>query len=434
MSEVTFSLSSIPRRIHRPSSILLILVQMVFSPPPIYAVETLSLNDLIEKCRQDNPQIQAARQRYQAALARVRLLRTLADPQVTFEYDKITAGMDAVMRGKSSPMRTFAVSQEFPFPAKLFLRKQAAQKEADAYEQESLEVELKVLKNLKETFSRVFLIKKKILLTQDNLSTLSQFIEIANKKFAVNKARSQDILRAQVEHAKLSNQLILLEQEQGISHSLLNALLDLPGDTVLELREEGGGVSGDLNEREILKKTKEVRPELRSLRDWQKKAEVDYKLSKQEYGPDFMVQYRREEREGQVAAGAWSGMIGVTIPLWFFDKQTSQVKEAQAQWEVAKAEYRAGENMILFEVSSALAKVEAAQRLVKIYETGVLPQAEAALETAIAGYAADKIDFLDLLDASRSVRELQMEYFETLADREIAWADLARTAGYEMYP
>ena len=65
----------------------------------------------------------------------------------------------------------------------------------------------------------------------------------------------------------------------------------------------------------------------------------------------------------------------------------------------------------------------------KIYETGVLPQAQAAFETARAGYAADKIEFLNLLDSLRTLREFQMEYFESLAHLEIALADLERTVG-----
>jgi len=85
--------------------------------------------------------------------------------------------------------------------------------------------------------------------------------------------------------------------------------------------------------------------------------------------------------------------------------------------------------MVLFEARSAYAKFQAAKNLAKIYETGVLPQAQAALETARLGYEADKIEFLDLLDAQRTLREFQMDYFEALANTEIALADLERSVG-----
>lgn len=410
--------------------VIFFLILLFFAPGYSFASENLTLNSLIDDCLKNNPQIQAAKQRYKAAQARVRLLRTLADPKFEYEYDKITADMDAVMNGKTSPMRTFSISQEFPFPTKLFLRKQSAQKEANFYEQEYKETERKVIKDLKESYFQLFLNGKKITITKENLDLLSQFIEIANKKYAVNKAGQQDSLKTQVEFSKLSNQLVLLEQEKKISQSMLNSLLSRSQDTELGNAEEKSNLALELDEQKILKLTKENRPELKSFKEMLRKAEIDYALAKQEYLPDFMIKYKREEKNGGV--GSWSGMLGVTVPLWFWEKQDSFVKEAHANVGVGKAEYQAEENMVLFEARSAYARFEAGKNLVKIYETGVLPQAQAALETARRGYETGTVSFLDLLDSLRTLREFQIEYFEALANLEIALADLERSVGTDI--
>ena len=407
-----------------------ILSFLFITPSFLYSSDNPNLNSLIDDCLKNNPQIQAAKQRYKASQARVRLLRTLADPKFEYEYDKITADMDAVMNGKTSPMRTFSISQEFPFPTKLFLRKQSAQKEANFYEQEYKETERKVIKDLKESYFQLFLNGKKIAITNENLDLLSQFIEIANKKYAVNKASQQDSLKAQVEYSKLSNQLVLLEQEKKISQSMLNSLLNRSQDTELGNAEEKSNASLELDEQKILKLTKENRPELKSFKEMLRKVEIDYALAKQEYLPDFMIKYKREEKNGGV--GSWSGMLGVTVPLWFWEKQDSFVKEARANVGVGKAEYQAEENMVLFEARSAYARFAAGKNLVKIYETGVLPQAQAALETAQRGYETGAASFLDLLDSLRTLREFQIEYFEALANLEIALADLERSVGTDI--
>lgn len=393
-------------------------------------VKSLSLKLLIEEALKNNPQIQAAKARFEAAKSRVKLLRTLEDPKFEYEYDKITADMDAVMNGKTAPMRTFAVSQEVPFPTKLFLRKQSAQKEANSYDQEYKETERKVIKDVKEAYFQLFLSNKKILVTKENLDLLKQFIEIANRKYSVNKASQQDVLRAQVEYSKLSSQLVLLEQEEKISQSMLNSLLSRPSTSEVVIPEEQNYGVLELKEENILELTKENRPELKSFKEMVRKSEIDYSLAKQEYLPDFMFKYKREEKNGQ--PGAWAGMFGVTIPLWFWEKQYSFVKEAKANLGVVKADYQATENMVLFESRSAYVRFEAAKNLVKIYETGVLPQAQASLETTRLGYQADKINFLDLLDSQRILREFQMEYFESIANLEIALADLERSVGAEL--
>lgn len=410
--------------------IAFLLVSLFLIPGNLFSAENISLNYLIAECLKSNPQIQAAKYRYEAAKSRVKLLRTLEDPKFEYEYDKITAGMDAVMSGKTSPMRTFAISQEFPFPTKLLLRKQAAQKEANAYEQEYKETENKVVKDLKEAYFQLFLNGKKISLTQENLNLLSQFIEIANKKYSVNKASQQDSLKAQVEHSKLSNQLVLLEQETKIAQNMLNSLLNRSLDAQIDSVEESSNKVLELDEQTILKSAKESRPELKSFQEMVRKAQIDYSLAKQEYLPDFMIKYKRQESDSK--PGSWAGMIGFTFPLWFWEKQNSFVKEARANVGVVKAEYQAQENMVLFEVRSSYARFDAAKKLVKIYETGVLPQAQAALETARRGYETDTLNFLDLLDSQRTLREFQMEYFESLANLEIALADLERSVGVDI--
>ena len=392
--------------------------------------QSVSLNSLIDEALRNNPQIQAAKARYVAAKARVTLLRTLEDPRVEYEYDKITADMDAVMSGKTAPMRTFAVSQEVPFPTKLFSRRQAALKESNSYEQEYRETERKVVQDLKNAFFSLFLVNKKTRLTQENLGLLKQFVDIADKKYSVNKGGQQDALRAQVEYSKLSNQLVLLEQEEKIGQSMLNSLLNRATDTPVGTLGEKNDSALELNEGKILALAKENRPELRSFKEMLKKSELDLSLARQEYLPDFMFKYTREERNG--GAGAWAGMVGVTVPLWFWEKQDSFVREARANLDAAKADYQATENTVLFEARSSLARFVAAKNLVKIYESGVLPQAQSALETATLGYQSGAMGFLDLLDTQRTVRDFQMEYFESLANMEIALADLERSVGTDL--
>lgn len=416
--------------ISKKASIISIIFSLFLLPHFLYSAENASLNSLIDEALKNNPQIQAAKYRYAAAKSRIRLLRSLDDPKFEYEYDKITADMDAVMRGKTSPMRTFAISQEFPFPTKLLLRRQSAQKEANSYEQEYEETKNRVIKELKDAYFQLFLNNKKIKITKESLELLSQFIEIANKKYSVNKASQQDSLRAQVEYSRLSNQLVLLEQEEKIARSMLISILNRAENTDINVLDEKDNKDLSLQEEKVITLTKENRPELKSFKELLKKSKIDLALSRQEYLPDFMLKYKREERNG--SAGSWAGMLGVTVPIWFWEKQDSFVREARANVGVAEAEYRATENIVVLEARGAYAKFEAAKNLVKIYETGVLPQAQAALDTAMFGYQSDKIDFLGLLDSLRSLRDFQMEYFESLASLEISLADLERSVGTDL--
>jgi len=175
---------------------------------------------------------------------------------------------------------------------------------------------------------------------------------------------------------------------------------------------------------------RDSRPELKSFMKMVMKSKVDYDLAKQEYMPDIMLKFRQEEEDGSL--GNWAGMIGVTVPLWFWDKQYSFVKEAKARLEESRSEYQAALNMVTYEVEAALAMVEAQERLAKLYDTSFIPQAEAAFKAASISFESGRNDFLNLLDAERMLLEFKLDYANVLVDLEIAYADLERAVGISL--
>lgn len=80
-------------------------------------------------------------------------------------------------------------------------------------------------------------------------------------------------------------------------------------------------------------------------------------------------------------------------------------------------------------VSEAWTMVESARTMTQLYTDSVLPQAEQSLASARASYETDRGDFLDLLDAWRSLLGLRIEYEESRAEYWKGRADLARAVG-----
>ena len=392
---------------------------------------TLNLSGLIQEAFKNNPELKAFHKRYEAALARVKLLRSLEDPWFEYEYDKITADMDSVMRGKTSPMRTFSISQEIPFPSKLFLRKQAAEQEAKSLKEEYKEKENEIIQKVKEQYYMLSLTNKKIQITEDTSVLLDQLIKTLTNRYSIGKASQQDVLRAQTEYAKLDNEIILLRQKKRVTQSMLKALLNRPQDAELmeppiELKDN----NVQIDRLKLFAMMKENRPELKSFREMVDKSKTEYNMAKQEYLPDFMFKYKREERNN--SSGDWAGMVGVTLPIWFWEKQDSFVKETKAQLEEMQSAYQQLENMVSYELESALINIDSKKRLVKLYETSFLPQAEAAFKAASVGFEAGRNDFLDFLDSERMLFEFKLDYAMVVVDLEIAYADLERAVGVEL--
>jgi cobalt-zinc-cadmium efflux system outer membrane protein len=392
-------------------------------------VEKVSLVFLIQEALENNPRLKATQYRLQAAKARVELFRSVPDPMVEYEYDRIGPAAAMTSGGKVRPMKTLAISQEIPFPTKIIMRKQASQKEANALEQEYQESRRTVIKEVKDAYAKLFLNRRKVDYINDTLSLMNQFIEVATKKYAVNKIGQQDVLRAQVEYSKISNMAVLYQQEANIAQSLLLSLLGREDNLPIIILSTESIKDLSLSQEDVSALAKNDRAELKSMRELVDKAEIESSLSKQDFLPDVTLKYKRSEQNGSFQDGEWSGMVGINIPLWFWGKQLSAVKEAKANLQAAKADYQSAENLVVFEARSSFAKYEAARKLVEIYETGVLPQATSAVTTARRAYESGSVSFLELLDSLRMQRDLQIEYFESVANLQVSLADLERSVG-----
>src|SRR3989475_12156194 len=82
------------------------------------SAEPLHVDALVTEALKQNPEIEAARQRWRAAQERVPQAPALDDPEFKIEMVNTPENLDVTRTGKT----IFGLSQRFPFPGKLSLR------------------------------------------------------------------------------------------------------------------------------------------------------------------------------------------------------------------------------------------------------------------------------------------------------------------------
>jgi outer membrane protein TolC len=122
-------------------------------------------------------------------------------------------------------------------------------------------------------------------------------------------------------------------------------------------------------------------------------------------------------------------MVGFTVPIWFLDKQNKFVRESAANLRGVSARYENLVNDTRLVVKQAKTRVEKYQHMVDLYRNSVLPQAEAALKSALSAYRFNTVDFQILLESERSLVENEYSYEEARANLFIAMAELEETVG-----
>ncbi len=427
----------------------------------VWGKETnVSLEEVVAIVQRDNPEIKAARERWRAFKARVSQASTPDKPRLDFERMYAPLGQNVWTDAEE---KNVVLSQEIPFPTTLYFAGRRARHEADEAEAAYRAKERDVLSRAKGAYAMLYLSHHAIHIFEENVDLMRQFSKVAEAKFAAGKASQSDALKAQVELSKMMNELVTLQQEKETNAALLNTLLNRAPESPLGMPNEPdpklfslgsvlapfGGPSdgrgddsmsskmpdksgndkhgGDLSALEALAIAS--RPELRGAAFAVDKSQTQVTLGRSDYLPDIMLQYRRRDMvDGMKSHDA---MVGFTLPLWFW-KQGAMVREARAERDMAQAEYQNMKNMTLFDVKSLLVKVQTAQRLAELYQTSVLPQAEHALNVTSAAYRADKMSFLELLDAVRSLLQFRLEHYEHLAQYEQFKAELERVVGVDL--
>jgi len=377
--------------------------------------EPVLLADLIEEAKANNPEILAAQHRYEAAEARVTGVRHLTDPMIAVEF--------------APSMRMYSITQTMPFPTKLSTLSSIAGTEVDEYRQLYEMTTLDVVKRIKKAYAELFYIHKEIEAIEESISFLRQFFNIVSQHYALSHAPQTDVLRAQIELAKMENQRLTSQDKKEVIEAQLNTLLDRNADTPVGIPQPVDTNVITYEIEELYERARDYHPQLAATRHMVERAEFMKTFARQHYLPDFMFKFTQVEQEGDFTDQKY--MFGLTVPLWFFGKQNNMVSEATAQIEMLRAYYQNMENSVLLDVKAATVETDRSARTRVLYEHSIIPQAYANVKSALIAYEANEIDFMTLLESERILLQFQLEYYRAQADFFKSIAELEEAIGSE---
>lgn len=424
--KLTFSIAAAPHlggQFYRAFKALALFTALA---SPLSAEEPLRLREALETARRDNPEIRAARSKWEAMRARVSQAATPDKPRLDFERMYAPRGENVITGAEE---RNVAVSQEIPFPTTLYFRGRAARKEAEGAFAEYQAKEREVLAQVRSAYAMLYLTRHSLHVFEENVALLRQFASIAESKYISGKAGQRDVLKARVELARMGNMQVNLAQEQETNRAMMNLLLNRPPDAPLGAPEDPNPAEFSWKWEELREAALENRPELRAAAASEEAAGAGLWAARSEFLPDIMMQYR--QRNMKMGHDSHDAMLGLSLPLWFW-KPGAMVREARAERDRSRVEHEALRNMTLYEVKNLFVRAQTAARLIELYRTSVLPQAEQSLRVTQAAYQSDRAGFLDLIEASRTVLDFRLESYAATAEYLRTLAELERAVGMDL--
>ncbi|HZS04769.1 MAG TPA: TolC family protein [Blastocatellia bacterium] len=400
--------------------------------PPVPTV--VSLQTLVAEALEQNPEIIAMRRNFDMMRARVPQARALPEPMLSYGYTGNAVPLPPfdIQKGDPSSARMLSFSQEIPFPGKLAIKGRmanvAAESEWWAYEQ----TRLNVVAEVKDAYFDLYFIGKSIETITKNKELLEKFARIAEAGFAVGKGLQQDVLKAQVEVSRLIDQLTVLEQRKQTAEARLNSLLYREPETPVGAPEEIRPRDFTYGLAELSDLALTNYPTLKAQRRRIDREQYGVELAKKDFYPDFSVSLTYFNRPG--LPEMYGVNVGMKLPIWFGQKQRPAVAEATASAGVERQRLENITTLLFFRIKDRYLAATTAQRLVRLYGTTIIPQSSLALESAIAGYEAGKVDFLTLLDSLMTLRNYELSYYEQLSNVEKSIAALEPFVGVNLRP
>jgi outer membrane protein TolC len=398
-----------------------------------------SLPALINAALTNNPELKSSEARWQMFATKAKQASALDDPMVMFKLQNMLVREPLVFNKDPQSAKVIGISQQLPFWGKRELKAEVARYEGESYRWASEERKLELIRMVKEACYQIWAVDKFLAIVDKNLKILADFVVIAESKYSVGQGVQQDIFKAGLEKSKMLDMQITLRQQRKSLEANLNYLLYRPGTTPVGTMADFSLPQIALSAEQLNQLAVEKRPQIKSLLSLANKGEASHRLAQKEFYPDFNLSLEYMFKEAVATdmvrdPGYDMFSVGVTFNLPFQqEKRRAMVAEATSETDMATAELHALKNTIAYNISDALAQLERRRQLVELYTTGIIPQAEQSLESAVISYRVNKVDFLTLLDGRMSLFNYERELFESQAEYMMKLAQLEAVVGGELH-
>ena len=424
----------------RSRSISVTLLTVILAPHalaqevvPSHTATVTPLAALIAEAEKNNPQIESARQGWQAAKQVPTQVATLPDPQ--FNLQHFSVGSPRPFAGYTNSDFAYiglGISQDIPYPGKLRLKGEIAKREADVSQQQVESIRRSILAQLKAAYFQLAYLSKTLTILEQDGELLKQVQQAADARYRSGMGTQQDLLQAQLQQTKLLREIAMHHLEVGKLEAQLKQVLSRPQDSPDIEPTDLVETPLVLTYAELLAAAQVQNPEIASAKKMIEKQSLQVDLAHKDFYPDFNVQYMWERTDPTQFRAYYMLSVGVRVPIYHGRKQRPELAQAEAEQLRARSELQAQSQQVAAELRTYFVTTQQISELLKIHREGLSPQSRSAFQAALVAYQSNKQDFQALLAAFLDVLRLDEEYWQNVGEYETAIARLEQITGLSL--
>ncbi|WP_456409035.1 TolC family protein, partial [Caldithrix abyssi] len=384
---------------------------------------TITVLKALQLALQSNPQLTVFSLEIRAREAAALQESFLPNPELAVEVENFAGG--GALAGFKASETTISLGQLIELAGKRARRTQAAALQAELagwdFESKRLEVYAQVVKN----FYDVLAIQKLVKLNKEILTLTEEFKDQISLRVTSGRTSPAELSRAEVE---VANARIALEQSQRRLQAARQRLAATWGATTAAF----DSVTGNFENVSALPAFEALQNALQKNPEWLrwdtetrlKQAQLALAKALRIPDPTITAGYRRFNDLGQQAFVA-----GFSIPLNIFNRNQGGIKEAALRAKQTAFQETFSRLQLQTELSTMYQNISAVQQSIFALKNEIIPKARQAFETISRGYQLGKFNFLEVLDARRSLFSARQAYLQNLADYHQLRAEIERLTG-----
>ena len=322
------------------------------------------------------------------------------------------------------------VTQQIPFPGKLRLKGEIAQKDADSTGRSYEALHLRLAGEVKRTYFELYGVQRSIETIEQHRELLDRVTAVARAQYEVGSGLQQDVLKAQVEGTLLEERLEVFRQNQEILRARLNQLLHRDPDVRLGSVPEVQLSPMPFTLEQLYAAAEEANPILDSRRIMVDRSATRLDLARKEHLPDFNFKI------GYMYMGGfddmWDVSVSADIPIFFWRKEQRGVEQAGAELRESMNQFETVAQDLFRQVKQEYLTLTTAERLQSLYVDALVPQASLTLESSLSAYQVGNLDLLTVLNNWSILLNFELEYYDQVVVHEKALANLEQLTSLEI--
>ena len=369
------------------------------SAAPAGADDEPAVAMLVREALAANPDLRALEQSALAAQSVPEQARALPDPMLLVGYTN--DGWSPSLGTMPDSTLFVMASQDLPWPGKRGLRAAIAERGAEQAAQQVERARLTIAASVRRAYHGLRQARMLLELVRDQGGVWTQIEGVARARYTVGQGAQQDVLRTQIEVTRVGQLEAEQRVEERIRRAELNRLLGRPPEAPIDIQMEVTpssltAVAPPEALAPRVDRLRAVSPALAAARAAVDSARLGVQLARRDFKPDLTLQGGYMNRGG--FDPMWQAAIGINLPL-ARGRRRAALAQAEAELRAAEQRVQAVELQLRFRTEERLAQLDGIDRILQLYEQGVLPQSTLAVEAGIASYQSGRVPFVSVLEA-----------------------------------